>query len=198
MKGLIFDIKELALYDGPGPRVTVFFKGCPLRCLWCHNPEGFSLRPELMISQNGCLECGMCRKPCSHPECAELKRCTKVCPQGLLRVVGEWIEAKVLAERLIRYAPVLTEGGITISGGEPLMQSEFLLELLQLLKCMHTIVETSGYADEEAFIKVAEACDMIYLDVKHTDDLMHQKLTGMSNKKILKTCVTWLYQISLF
>lgn len=188
MKGLIFDIKELSLHDGPGPRVTVFFKGCPLRCLWCHNPEGFLPRPELLITKNGCTECGLCRKPCSHPECEGLGRCLKMCPKGLLRVAGEWAEAQVLASRLSRYAPMLPGGGVTISGGEPLMQPEFLLELLQLLKHknMHTVVETSGYADEATFIAVMEACDMVYLDIKHTDDLTHRKLTGVSNVKILQ------------
>ena len=88
MKGLIFDIKEFAIHDGEGARTTVFFKGCPLRCLWCHNPEGLSPVRELYLKQNGCVECGLCLRPCNHEECQGLGRCIHVCPKDLVSVAG--------------------------------------------------------------------------------------------------------------
>ena len=100
MKGLIFDIKEFAVHDGEGIRTTVFFKGCPLRCVWCHNPEGLSPKRELYLKQNGCLSCGLCRKPCDLPECQEIGRCLHICPKNLVSAAGvEW-EAEALAEKL--------------------------------------------------------------------------------------------------
>mgnify|MGYP003310806051 FL=1 len=99
MKATIFDIERNSFVDGPGIRTTVFFKGCPLRCAWCHNPEGLSPEPELYVGTNGCTGCGLCRKPCSHPDCV-YGRCLHVCPQGLIRVSGKEYEARALAEKV--------------------------------------------------------------------------------------------------
>ena len=104
MIGTIFDIKEFSVHDGPGPRVTVFLKGCPLRCRWYHNPEGFEMRPQLMIKHNLCTHCGRCKKPCRHEACKEFERCLYACPNGLISVSGEHVEAKTLAERLMKDA----------------------------------------------------------------------------------------------
>ncbi len=187
----IFDIKEFAVHDGPGIRCTVFLKGCPLRCLWCHNPEGLSPKPQAMLSETGCTHCGRCLLPCEHPECQGLGRCVHACPRGLVRLAGQRMEAADVAQRLLSLAPMLVDGGATISGGEPLMQPEFVLDLIQRLQGMHTIVETSGYADPAVFRAVARAVDLLYLDIKHADSEVHQKLTGVPNEKILAN-LAWL------
>lgn len=189
--GTVFDVREFTVHDGPGVRTTVFLKGCPLRCLWCHNPEGLSPHPQLMVTKTGCTGCGACRVPCTHPECAGLGRCVKACPQGLVRKSGRTTEAGALAARLKRQAPLLREGGVTISGGEPMLQPQFTLALLKALQPMHTIVETSGYAPAEVFQAVAEACSEIYLDVKLFDRTRHKQCTGVENGLILEN-LAWL------
>ena len=194
MKGTIFDIKEFALGDGDGIRTTVFFKGCPLSCIWCHNPEGLSPSPELYVKEVGCLGCGLCRRDCSHPECAPYGRCLHVCPSDLLSVVGKSYTSDELAEKLISKAPTLNAlgGGITLSGGEPLLQHEFARELLSKLKGnVHVAIETSGYASEEVFTQVASLCDLVIMDIKLADDDEHKKYTGVSNERILKNA-SWL------
>lgn len=186
MSGIIFDIKEFAQHDGDGVRTTVFFKGCPLRCVWCHNPEGLSPEPELYVGTNGCTDCGLCRKPCSHPDCI-YGRCLHVCPQGLLRVSGKEWEAEALAQKIKKSADFLAEnGGVTLSGGEPLMQWEFALELIRELKPLHVAIETSGYASPEAFRRVISVCDFVFLDIKLADREEHKKYTGVYNDKILE------------
>lgn len=183
-KGIIFDIREFTVQDGPGIRTTVFLKGCPLRCRWCHNPEGISIRRQLLVTGNGCLHCGKCRTACRHTQCQGLGRCVKACPRGLVRAVGEETDAGELAVKLRRQAEFFDGSGITISGGEPTMQPEFLLDLLRNLEGIHTIVETCGYTTAEVFEAVFHSCSMIYLDIKHMDSEKHRELTGVDNKVI--------------
>ena len=189
MQGLIFDIKEFALNDGGGIRSTVFFKGCPLRCVWCHNPEGLSPKRELYVKQKGCLHCGLCRKPCTHPDCQGLGRCLHICPKNLVSVAGvEW-ESGALAEKLLRQTDIYREtgGGVTLSGGEPLLQWQFAAELLDRLHGkVHTAIETSGYAEAEAFRAVIDRCDFVYMDLKLMDLERHRHYTGVSNEPILE------------
>lgn len=196
MKGIVFDIKEFALNDGAGIRTTVFFKGCPLRCAWCHNPEGLDPKPELYIKQNGCLDCGLCRRPCKHLECQPFGRCLHICPKNLVTVKGvEW-EAKDLAEHLLKERELLLSsgGGVTLSGGEPLLQADFACELLDLLAGkVHRAIETSGYANPETFQKVVRRCEFVYMDLKLADAEAHKKWTGVSNEKILANAA-WLKQ----
>lgn len=192
-RGLIFDISEMTLHDGPGLRTTVFFKGCPLRCLWCHNPEGLDLRPTLMARQTGCQNCGRCRTGCTHAACQPFGRCIQACPRHLLSIAGEWAEAGELAARLKQQSEILlmNGGGITLSGGEPLAQPAFLMELLCALKPLHTVVETSGCALEPVFQEMAALCDLVYLDIKHTDPAVHRRLTG-ADPALIQRNLAWL------
>lgn len=187
MTGIIFDVKELGVHDGPGLRTTVFFKGCPLRCVWCHNPEGLSKRPQLSVRENGCLHCGMCQKPCSHRECQPFGRCLHICPKGLISVSGEEITAERLAKRLKRNESFWGQkGGVTFSGGEPLMQADFLHEVLDVLGDVSAAIETSGYADSDTFVSVIARMNLVYMDIKLADDALHRTYTGVSNGRILK------------
>lgn len=156
--GTIFSIEEFAIHDGPGIRTTVFLKGCPLRCAWCHNPEGISPIPRLMHKKDGDTLCG-----------------TSITTEEL---------ARLLLKNKDIY--ILNKGGITLTGGEPLMQSGFVIELLDMLPGIHKAIETCGYASEAVFSHVAGKTDLVLFDVKHTDPLLHRKYTGKGNRRILK------------
>lgn len=188
MNGMIFDIKEMAVHDGPGIRTTVFFKGCPLRCIWCHNPEGLKKERQLMYKQARCRHCGLCMRKCTHEDCRQFGRCLHICPENCLAVSGEEIGAKELSARLKASARVLSDsfGGITFSGGEPLFQPDFLIELSENLKDYHLCIETSGYAEPEIFKSAVGHLDMVIMDIKLADSEMHRKYTGVGNEKILE------------
>ncbi|QGY46496.1 glycyl-radical enzyme activating protein [Maribellus comscasis] len=187
MKGTIFNIEEFAVHDGPGIRKLVFFKGCPLKCTWCHNPEGISFKKELMVSYAACIHCGKCSEVCSNNECIQCGKCVDVCPLRLRKIVGKDYEATHLAEILLKGKEVLIKsgGGITISGGEPLAQPAFLFELIEHLKPVNIAVETSGYAKTEVFQRMLSKVDMVLMDVKHTNPDIHKKYTGVDNAQIL-------------
>lgn len=188
MNGTIFDIKEMAVHDGPGIRTTVFFKGCPLRCLWCHNPEGLLAIPQLMYKSSNCLNCGMCKKACNHPDCQPFDRCVHICPQNCLSVSGKCVSAKELAEEIIPSAEVMGKdfGGFTFSGGEPLAQPEFLSELADLLQDYHLCIETSAFCDSNIFEKIIKKIDFVIMDIKLADTALHKQYTGVGNEKIIK------------
>lgn len=188
MEGTIFDIKEFSIHDGPGARVTVFLKGCPLRCLWCHNPEGLSVQRQLMHKKNLCTGCGRCMQGCDHEDCKPFGRCIHVCPQGAISVTGEVITADALAGKLLKNADffAMTGGGITVSGGEPMLQSDFVIELTQKLGSIHKALQTSGYAQPETYGRVVEQFDFIMQDIKLVDGELHKRYTGVSNENILK------------
>ena len=193
MKGIIFDIKEFAIHDGPGGRTTVFMKGCPLRCRWCHNPEGWSKKIQLMKKHNLCTHCGACERPCKHNECIPLGVCVHACPNGCLSISGEEVDSRKLAEKLRKDKEIFKnlKGGITVSGGEPLMQADFVCDLADNLDGIHKAIETSGYADEETYKRVIGKFDFVMQDIKLADNEEHIKYTGVSNEKILKN-INWL------
>jgi pyruvate formate lyase activating enzyme len=156
--GRIFSIEEFAVHDGPGIRTTIFLKGCPLRCNWCHNPEGISPEPQYMDKRTGRVLC------------------------------GQDISSTDLAEMMLKNRAFfeMNEGGITLTGGEPLYQPKFVIDFLKKVKPVHTAIETSGYASSKVFKEVIEFTDLILFDLKHTDPEIHRKFTGVDNKIILK------------
>lgn len=155
--GIIFDIKEFCLHDGPGIRTTVFLKGCPMRCIWCHNPEGQSRLPQVMHSPAG------------------------------ERVAGKEYRVAELARLLNQQAGILraNEGGVTFSGGEPLMQADFVSQVCELLEDMHVLLDTSGYGSEQDFRRLAGRADLVYFDLKLIDRALHRRYTGCDNDPIL-------------
>ena len=189
-KGTIFSIEEFSVFDGPGIRTTVFLKGCPLRCSWCHNPEGQSREKEVLRNSSECLHCGKCTQIAlqlsGKPELIEA--CVDVCPKNLIRVCGTEYEAKDLCTKLkknkIFYG---TDGGVTFSGGEPLLQAQFLSECLTLLKGdIHTAVQTSGYTDQAVFREILAKADLFLFDLKVMDEQNAKRYTGVGSAAILK------------
>lgn len=187
MTGTVFDIKEFSVHDGPGVRTTVFMKGCPLSCRWCHNPEGLSPEAELMVRTARCRHCGACMRPCGHEECKPFGRCLHACPDGLVSVAGKVWDADELAEKLLQNADFMqmSGGGVTVSGGEPTMQAEFVCALLDRLKAVHRAVQTCAFTSAERFEAVISRCDYVMMDIKLADPAMHRKYCGVDNAPIL-------------
>jgi len=182
VNGVIFDIQRFSVHDGPGIRTTVFLKGCPLRCAWCHNPEGLSPAPQLQFTAAECIGCGRCGSRDSLGDAAH-------CPTGALKVRGEEISPEALLPTLLRDRSYYgTDGGVTFSGGECLAQADFVAELLSRLKAegIHTAVDTSGYVGWEAFEKTLPYTNLYLYDVKLADDALHKQYTGVSNARILE------------
>lgn len=193
-EGIIFEVREFCLHDGPGMRTTVFFKGCPMRCAWCHNPEGLSSKPQLLINQSICKHCGACQKVCQHPQqCAACGTCVAVCPQGCRRLCGRNVTAENLAAELHmnEFFFKKYDGGITFSGGEPLAQVDFLEALAGLLHPIHLTMETSGYASPDVYRRAVQSVDLVFQDLKHPDPEQHKHYTGVELAPILRN-LDWL------
>ena len=189
--GTVFDIREFTVHDGPGCRVTFFLKGCPLRCVWCHNPEGQRFEPEIMVKSALCTHCGNCKRDTEHPDYQLYGRIPSACPNGLISVSGMHLSPQDVWERVKPMQDMLgmMEGGVTFSGGEPLSQPEFLLQSLEILRehGVHTAIETCGFASRELFETVVLShCDYVMMDLKLMDDMSHQRYTGVSNRLILE------------
>lgn len=196
--GVVFDIKEFAVFDGPGIRTTVFMKGCPLRCQWCHNPEGLSPKVQLMVSAAACVHCGACERACPRrggssgdrcwlpADCTACGACIPVCKGGLRKLAGAAWTAEDLAARLNKDADVFaaTGGGVTFSGGDPLLQWGFVSAVVDRLAGIHTAIETSGFTSDAVFEQVMDKLDLVMMDWKVSDPVRHKHFTGVDQAPI--------------
>lgn len=199
--GLIFDVQRYSIQDGPGIRTTVFFKGCPLRCWWCHNPEGIDSGKELMYFEYKCLHCGTCAHVCPmgaiefdgipiirRSMCIACGSCSASCPSDALKLIGKEYTVGELMKEIERDVLYFDNsgGGVTFSGGEPLYQHEFLLEVLKECKKIdiHRTLDTSGFAPQEVLASVVDYVDLFLYDLKLIDEKEHIKYTGVSNAQI--------------
>ncbi len=205
-RGMIFDVKNFAIHDGTGIRTTVFLKGCPLHCIWCHNPESQKFSKEIVTYWDKCLtECQECVFECPSKSiikkdkisitnnCDFCGKCVEICPTNAIKIIGENITVDEVINRIksdiIFYEN--SNGGITFSGGEPLSQSGFLLELLKAVKALgiNTIVDTSGFSEWENFKKILPYTDLFFYDLKLIDEQKHIEFTTVSNKIVLKNLI---------
>jgi len=200
----LFDIKRYSINDGPGIRVTVFFKGCPLSCIWCHNPESQSFKTEKLYNKNKCIGCSSCVDICPEKalaltaegiqtdftKCTLCGKCAEVCPTNAMEMSGRnYLEEEVMAA-ILKEIPIMdsSAGGVTFSGGEPLAYPKELKKLL--VKCgaegIHRAVDTSGYAKKSVIEDILPHTDLFLYDLKHLDADMHRKWVGADNEQILE------------
>lgn len=203
IEGVIFNIQKFSLHDGPGIRTIVFFKGCNMSCLWCSNPESQEVAPQIMFNKNLCTKCGRCQSVCEtsaidmnsvyridKSKCIKCKRCVESCLNGALVLEGKKYSIEEIIKELkkdsVQYRR--SNGGITLSGGEVLLQPDFAVALLKECKAYgwHTAIETAMYVNSEAVKKVMQYIDLAMIDIKSMDDEVHKKFTGVSNNIILK------------
>lgn len=202
-RGQVFNIQRFSVHDGPGIRTAVFLKGCPLSCVWCHNPEGISPRPEILMTPSRCIGCGECVATCLQglpvpfesptdeeaQSCLRCGACAEACPTEARQVAGRSMSVEEVVEVVLKDRIFFDDsgGGVTFSGGEPLRQAGFLRAALQACRVrgLHTAVDTCGLASAEELLSVAEITDLFLFDVKMMDDDKHRRFTGVSNRQIL-------------
>lgn len=199
----IFDIKRYAINDGPGIRTTLFLKGCPLRCVWCHNPEGWTPRQQVLYKKSKCIGCRTCVEACPQhalelspdgirmaENCTLCGMCTEVCPTTALEMCGGEYTMEELMEEVEKERTIMEDsgGGVTLCGGEPLMHRDHTLELLRELgrRGFHRTVDTTLYASQETVMKVAGECELMLVDIKLMDSEKHRRYTGVPNEQILQ------------
>lgn len=205
----VFDIQPYSIHDGPGIRTTVFFKGCPLRCRWCHNPESNEVYPQLMFYLAKCAGCKRCMDSCpqqaisfvrengkvktDRSRCINCGACVDVCLYKAREMKGKMMTVEEVFEQLLsdRMFFETSGGGVTASGGEPLCVSGFVSALFEKCKSegIHTAIETCGYGTKKAVEEVMEYTDLVLYDLKAMDSCVHRKLTGVDNQKILENCI---------
>jgi pyruvate formate lyase activating enzyme len=201
---LIFDIKRYAINDGPGIRIVIFLKGCNLNCAWCHNPESISTETERMYAPAKCIQCGTCVMACPEKaitltsegiitdaeRCNMSGRCAEVCPTKAIEISGKPMSVSEIMNEIEKERVFFDQsgGGVTFSGGEPLLQSQFLIELLD--ECgkrrIHRAVDTAGLANTEIILEVAKRTDLFLYDLKLMDSEKHRQWVGVPNEKILE------------
>ena len=183
VKGTVFNIQRFCVNDGPGIRTTVFLKGCPLSCVWCHNPESQRFEPEILFYKDKCTGCGRCK-------CVTAADRDFVCFNGAKEICGKTVSANEVTAEVLKDKPFYENsgGGVTLSGGEPLAQYDFSLELLKKAKenGIHTAIETCGYAERSKILEIAKYVDLFLFDCKETDQELHKEYTGFDNKIILE------------
>lgn len=192
-RGLIFNTQRYSVDDGPGIRTVIFLKGCSLECRWCANPESQLARPQVLFQAELCRDCGRCRKVCPEGEggaCAGCGKCAAACWYGARKMCGEWMDVDQAMNVIRRDAPYYraSGGGVTLSGGEPLAQIDFVEAVLAACRRegIHTAVETCGCVPWSSFERALPLLDLVYCDFKHLDDQKHRAYTGQGNARILE------------